>query len=255
MQHARHRQPPRHRRTRRHPRRLTAAVLATGLAAALTPALAPALAGGGGSPAAAAPDATPGYSVRALTVDVLVGPDRDQPCTVAADLYTPDGVSRHHRAPAILTTHGFGGAKDDENQTATGSGFAREGYVVLSYSGLGFGGSGCRIHLDDPDWDGVAGKQLVSVLAGEKAATDEVTGAPVHVRTVAREAPGDPRVGHDRRLVRRPDPVRGGDAGPARRRADPVDHLERPVVLTRPEQHRPGSREPGALADPRRLQA
>ncbi len=195
MQHARHRQQPRHRRQRQHPRRLTAAVLATGLAAALAPALAPALAGGGGSPAAAAADATPGYSLRALTVDVLVGPDRDQPCTVAADLYTPDGVSRHDRAPAILTTHGFGGAKDDENQTATGSGFAREGYVVLSYSGLGFGGSGCKIHLDDPDWDGAAGKQLVSVLAGKRAATDEATGAPVHVRTVAREAPGDPRVG------------------------------------------------------------
>jgi hypothetical protein len=49
--------------------------------------------------------------------------------------------------------------------------------VVLSYSGLGFGamptasppedGSTCQIEIDDPDWDGQAGKQLISFLGGE----------------------------------------------------------------------------------------
>jgi hypothetical protein len=41
---------------------------------------------------------------------------------------------------------------------------ASEGYVVLSYSGLGFGGSGCPIELDDPDWDGKAASQLIIFL-------------------------------------------------------------------------------------------
>src|ERR671920_777470 len=43
---------------------------------------------------------------------------------------------------------------------------AADPYAVLSYSGLGFGGSDCKITLDDPDWDGVAGRQLVSYLGG-----------------------------------------------------------------------------------------
>lgn len=146
-------------------------------------------------PAQAAVDSTPGYSLRHISVDVLVGPDGDQPCTVVADLYKPDGVGPLHKAPAVLTTHGFGGSKDDGNQTATGKGFVKEGYVVLSYSGLGFGGSGCKIHLDDPDWDGKAGKQLVSVLAGSKTFTDEDTGETGRVRYVVEESPGDPRVG------------------------------------------------------------
>ncbi|QNN51510.1 CocE/NonD family hydrolase [Nocardioides mesophilus] len=150
---------------------------------------------GPGPQAAAAADDTPGYSLRHIFVDTLVGPAGDQPCRISADLYTPDGAGRRHRKPAILTTHGFGGDKADGNQTATARGFVREGYVVLSYSGLGFGGSECKIRLDDPAWDGKAGKQLVDVLAGERPYVDEATGTRGRVRTVARERAGDPRVG------------------------------------------------------------
>lgn len=146
-----------------------------------------------GVPATA--DDTPGYSVRHISVDTLVGPHGDQPCTVTADVYTPDGASRRNRKPAILTTHGFGGDKADSNQTAVGKGFVQEGYVVLSYSGLGFGGSGCKIRLDDPAWDGKAGSQMLDVLAGERDFTDEDTGETGRIRYVARERTGDPRVG------------------------------------------------------------
>ncbi len=145
--------------------------------------------------AAASVDSTPGYSLRHITVDVRVGPHRDQPCTVNADIYRPDHTTRRHRRPAILTTNGFGGSKDDSNESAIGRGFAREGYVVLAYSGLGFGGSGCKIHLDDPDYDGAAGKQMVDVLAGKHRFTDSDTGRTGRVRYVAEQAPGDPRVG------------------------------------------------------------
>ena len=41
----------------------------------------------------------------------------------AADLYTPDGASRTTPAPAVLTTNGFGGSKDD--QAGTGHAGAR----------------------------------------------------------------------------------------------------------------------------------
>jgi ABC-2 type transport system ATP-binding protein len=148
---------------------------------------------GTGLPASAADD-TPGYSLRHLTVPVRVGPAGDQRCVVDADLYTPDGTDSDHPAPAVLTTNGFGGSKDDGNESAVGRGFVRQGYVVLAYTGLGFPDSGCKITLDDPDYDGRAGRQLVDVLAGQRAYLD-AGGTARTLHTVAQEAPGDPRVG------------------------------------------------------------
>jgi ABC-2 type transport system ATP-binding protein len=138
-------------------------------------------------PATASAD-PPGFSVRTVHVDTVVGPADDTHCDVVADLYTPAGATAADPAPAVLTTNGFGGSKDHQRAMATA--LAQRGYVVLSYSGLGFGGSGCRIELDDPDWDGKAGSQLVSFLAGTKAAKDGT-----RVGDVLLDGPGDPRVG------------------------------------------------------------
>lgn len=112
------------------------------------------------SPASAAP----AYTVTTLHFKVLVGPAGDKVCDIVGDVYVPAAATRTNRMPAILTTNGFGGSKDD--QAGIGKAFASRGYVVLSYSGLGFGGSSCKITLDDPDWDGKAGRQLVSYLGG-----------------------------------------------------------------------------------------
>jgi len=114
----------------------------------------------GSGPASAAP----AYSVTSLHFKVVVGPADDQVCDVVGDVYVPTAASSSNRVPSILTTNGFGGSKDD--QAGIGQAFASRGYVVLSYSGLGFGGSSCTITLDDPDWDGKAGRQLVSYLGG-----------------------------------------------------------------------------------------
>ena len=143
--------------------------------------------------AKAAADSTPGYSLRHVTVTVKVGPD-NHPCVIDADIYKPDKASRANRKPAILTTNGFGGSKDDGNESAIGRGFVKQGYVVLAYTGLGFPNSGCKITLDDPAYDGKAGKQMVSVLAGTKAYLDS-NKKPQRIRYVAQESPGDPRVG------------------------------------------------------------
>jgi putative CocE/NonD family hydrolase len=107
--------------------------------------------------------ATPAYSVQTLHFKVTAGSEGS--CDIVGDLYTPSAASSSNRMPAILTTNGFGGSKDD--QAGIGRYFASNGYVVLSYSGLGFGGSGCRITLDDPDVDGVAAGQLVGYLGGD----------------------------------------------------------------------------------------
>ena len=148
-----------------------------------------------GGPTAAATDSTPGYSVKAITVDVLVGPKGDVPCRMDADLYVPDGTSRRRRAPAILTTNGFGGDKADGNQSAVGKGFVQQGYVVLSYSGLGFGKTTCKVQMDNPDWDGKAGKQMVDVLAGKRPYLQAGNSTKRRLRSIAMEKRGDPRVG------------------------------------------------------------
>lgn len=173
--------------------------------------LAPALAAGvvaaavsvAGLPATTAGAATP-YTVRTLHFLVHVGPHGATPCDVVGDLYTPRRASRSHRVPAVLTTNGFGGSKDD--QAALGGALADRGYEVLSYSGLGFGGSGCKITLDDPDWDGKAARQLVSFLGGARgiAYTDRQHTRPAAALEVVRRdrrdhrgrrSAHDPRVG------------------------------------------------------------
>ncbi|MDO9408535.1 CocE/NonD family hydrolase [Patulibacter sp.] len=137
-----------------------------------------------------------GYSVRPLTFEVRVGDAVPQTCRIEAEIYRPAGASASAPAPAILTTNGFGG--DVSTQRVNAIGFARKGYVVLNYSGLGWGGSGCKITLDDPEHDGQAASALVSYLGGAK-----VPGASAPVDVVRRDATAhdgttraaDPRVG------------------------------------------------------------
>ena len=145
--------------------------------------------------AQAATDHDQKFTKTPILINVRVGPS-DTPCTVKADKYTPAGVTAKRPAPAILTSNGFGGSKDDEGQTAGASAFAKAGYVVISYSGLGFGGSNCKIYLDDRDYDGKAGKQIVDVLAGTRSYTlDDGSGRTAKITNVAKEKAGDPKLG------------------------------------------------------------
>ncbi|HET7529547.1 MAG TPA: CocE/NonD family hydrolase [Mycobacteriales bacterium] len=161
----------------------------------------PLLAGG-----TAARAAGPGYTVVPLTFTVTVpnesvGGSGDQTCSIVGDLYKPADASPTHRVPAILTTNGFGGSKDD--QADLGRFAAAHGYAVLSYSGLGFGGSGCKISLDDPSYDGRAGSRLVSFLGGQAGIAKDAGGRDYTVDFVRHDATAhdgvhhahDPRVG------------------------------------------------------------
>lgn len=145
-----------------------------------------------------------GFTVTTLHFKTVVGPKDNQVCDVIGDLYVPDSASDTAPVPAILTTNGFGGSKDD--QAGMGEAFAARGYVVLSYSGLGFGGSDCKITLDDPDYDGKAASQLVSYLGGADgiAYTDDEHATPAPTLTVVAKdttthlgttVENDPRIG------------------------------------------------------------
>jgi len=136
------------------------------------------------------------FTKRTLHFDVTVGPANDQHCDIVGDLYKPQSATPSHRAPSILTTNGFGGSKDDQADIARL--MASRGYVVLSYSGLGFGGSTCKITLDDRDYDGKAGSQLVTFLGGGKSATDGTKVNYVRLDRTAHDGKHhahDPRVG------------------------------------------------------------
>lgn len=175
-------------------RRLRTAGAAVVAAAALPLIVAPAV-------RAATP---PAYSSSLLHFAVLTGPGGSQPCDIVGELFRPAGSGPSSPVPAILTTNGFGGSYTD--QVGMAQYFASHGYAVLTYSGLGFGGSGCKITLDDPVYDGEAASQLVSFLGGAPgiAYTDaaHTTPAPVvdFVRHDRRDHAGhadlyDPRVG------------------------------------------------------------
>ena len=104
------------------------------------------------------------FTEQTLHFAVKVGPALNEPCDVIGTVVTPSSATPSTKVPAILTTNGFGGSMADQIPFAEKQ--AALGYLVLSYSGLGFGGSGCKITLDDPDYDGQAAKQLVSYLGG-----------------------------------------------------------------------------------------
>jgi hypothetical protein len=141
--------------------------------------------------------AAQGYTVKTLHFLVSAGPaGSERQCNIVGDLYRPADATAAHPDPAVLTTNGFGGSKDD--QAAFGQELASQGYVVLSYSGLGFGGTGCPIELDDPDWDGRAASQLITFLGGGMAATDGTKiDYVIHDATAldGRHHANDPRVG------------------------------------------------------------
>lgn len=151
---------------------------------------------------AAPAQSAPTYTTQTLHFTVTVA--GGQTCSIIGDLYTPASATKAKPVPAILTTNGFGGSKDD--QAGLGRAFAELGYVVLSYSGLGFGGSGCKITLDDPAVDGAAASQLVSYLGGKTgiAFTDAQRTVPAPALTVVKKdtkahngkaLANDPRVG------------------------------------------------------------
>ena len=119
---------------------------------------------------------SPSSAVTEATIEVPVGAEPDGTAvTLDATVYTPGVAGRH---PAVVLAHGLGGSKDDLVTQARD--LASHGLVVLAYSARGFGASGGRIHLDDPDYEVADARTLVDTLAERS--------------DVLLDTPGDPRV-------------------------------------------------------------
>ncbi|MFD4373678.1 alpha/beta fold hydrolase [Streptomyces sp. NPDC058486] len=93
--------------------------------------------------------------------------------------FTADTSDSGDRRPAVLLAHGFGGSKDDVRPQAER--LARDGYAVLTWSARGFGASGGKIGLNDPDHEVKDVRALVDWLAARPE--------------VLLDKAGDPRVG------------------------------------------------------------
>ncbi|MDQ2782237.1 MAG: CocE/NonD family hydrolase [Actinomycetota bacterium] len=109
---------------------------------------------------------------QAATVPVRAEPD-GTPVTLDTSTFTPGTAGRH---PALLLAHGFGGSKAD--LTTRARDLAALGYVVVTWSARGFGASGGRIHLDDPDFEVADARKLVDGLASRSDVLLDGTGDP-----------------------------------------------------------------------------
>lgn len=102
-----------------------------------------------------------------VTAVVRVGPTRDTTCDVVGELLVPDNATASAPQPVIVSTNGFGGAWTTSTSLGPAEMAVSKDYVALTYSGLGFGGSGCQIELDNPTWDGLAASELISWLGDQ----------------------------------------------------------------------------------------
>lgn len=116
------------------------------------------------------------YHTFSVTAVVKIGPTRQTSCPIVGELLVPDNATGSAPEPAIVSTNGFGGAWTSSTSLGPAEMAVSKDYVALTYSGLGFGGSGCQIELDSPTWDGLAASELISWLGDQR----EVTRTPTH---------------------------------------------------------------------------
>ncbi|SFQ67557.1 ABC-2 type transport system ATP-binding protein [Amycolatopsis arida] len=105
-------------------------------------------------------------------LEVPAAPGSAERIAIDTTLYVP----QRSPAPAVLLPHGFGG---DKNSVA---GQARElaerGMVVLAYSARGFGRSGGRIALNDPDHEVADASRLLDHLSSRPEVLLDGAGDP-----------------------------------------------------------------------------
>jgi ABC-2 type transport system ATP-binding protein len=101
-------------------------------------------------------------------VSVLDGPDDKHVTTIDTRLYVPDNATPRTPQPAVLMTHGFGLTKASPEVTSMATFLARHGYVVLTYTAQGFGGSSGCVSLQSRTYDVKDARQLITKVLQTK---------------------------------------------------------------------------------------
>lgn len=127
------------------------------------------------------------YTTHDALIPVIDGPNDDHAAEIDIRLYLPQNATPETPQPAILVTHGFGNTKLAAEVTSLGDFFARNGYIVLTHSSQGFGGSSGCIRLNSFDYDVKNVMQLIdNVLEDPAFVVDGINVAPL----VATDATG-----------------------------------------------------------------
>ncbi|MGI5257897.1 alpha/beta fold hydrolase [Streptomyces angustmyceticus] len=132
---------------------------------------------GGGTWAAASPDAAPAVHRADRVMTMPDRPGSAQRVRIDTSYFTAGSPAR--RRPAVLLAHGFGATKDTLRPQAEK--LARDGYAVLTWSARGFGRSTGKIGLNDPHGEVADVRRLIDWLAKRPE--------------VRLDKAGDPRVG------------------------------------------------------------
>ncbi len=149
-------------------RRIAAAVTALALAAPASTLLSAA-------PAAAAPE----HTVTNGCVKSRPEPGSSERVDICYTLFKPAGASKRRKVPMVMHSHGWGGSR-----TQDAAGFDRyldNGLGVLSFDQRGFGESGGKAHVMNPDFEGRDVRKLVDLIARQA--------------WVKKDGPRDPRLG------------------------------------------------------------
>lgn len=109
------------------------------------------------------------YTTSDAVIPVMDGHDGTHAATIDTRLYLPANATAATPQPVILMTNGFGLDKLAGEIVSMADYLARHGYIVLTYSGQGFGGSSGCIRLDSYDYDVKDSQQLIDKMLVDPA--------------------------------------------------------------------------------------
>ncbi|GEP37668.1 hypothetical protein NPS01_13310 [Nocardioides psychrotolerans] len=101
------------------------------------------------------------------------------PVKICYSIFKPASATSAKRVPMVIHSHGWGGSRTTD--PADFASLTRAGYGVLSFDQRGFGASGGKAHVENPDFEGQDVRALVRLVS--------------RLRWVQQDAPGDPRLG------------------------------------------------------------
>ena len=95
-------------------------------------------------------------------IDSAPEPD-GTPVQICYSLFQPADATADHQVPIVFHSHGWGGSR-----TTTASSFQKwldADFAVLSFDQRGFGESGGKAHIENPDYEGKDVTNLVDMVA------------------------------------------------------------------------------------------
>lgn len=132
-----------------------------------------------GALAAAAFVTVPSAQAADITINGCVQsvpePGTTAPVDICYSLFQPAAASPGNPVPVIFHSHGWGGSR--EKAVTAGNGFQKfldAGFGVISFDQRGFGASGGKAHVENPEIEGYDVEKLIDLVAAEPWVAKEV---------------------------------------------------------------------------------